>query len=157
VRLLTVAAPGGAAARDAVSPALRAWTKGLDIRLRFLNIGIEERVLDLPPGSAEAAGVAVERDLASFRPDVLLLHGGGDAALGAALAAARAGIPVVRSAAGRRDGAAADAERAADRLAAALLAADAPARDALAAEGLRGEPFSPEAAVQAVLRLPREA
>ena len=161
MRLLTATAPGGEEARRAASVALEAWTRGLDIRLRFLNIGIEETVLVLPDASgpgepAAAALLASEEAIARCRPAVLLLHGGGTAALAAAVSAAKAGVPVVRTGAGRRDGPTADEERAADRLAAVRLAAEEGLRS-LRDEGLPAEPFTPEAAVRAVLRLQREA
>jgi UDP-N-acetylglucosamine 2-epimerase len=155
LRLLTVVAPGGEDSRAAVSTALAAWTRGLDIRLRFLNIGVEEEVLALPvPGNALAA---VEEALARRRPAVVLLHGGGPAALAAAVSAGKAGVPVVRTAAGLREGASGDEERAADRLSASLLARDGGGLRALAAEGLAAEAFTPEAAVRAVIRLQRDS
>jgi hypothetical protein len=160
VRLLTVVAPEGAAAAAAPSEALAAWTRGLDIRLRFLNIGVEETVLAPPEPAAGAPAAAalaeVERAVDRLEPSVLLLHGRGPVALAAALSAAKAGVPVVRTAAGLRDGPAGDEDRAADRLAAARLAPGAAALEALGAEGLDGTEFTPEAAVRAVLRLQRE-
>jgi hypothetical protein len=161
VRLLTVVAPGGDEARRSVSVALDAWTRGLDIRLRFLNIGIEETVLVLPapvgPGEPSATALRMaEEAIDRAEPAVVLLHGGGPAALAAAVSAAKAGVPVVRTGAGGRAGLAADEERAADRLTAVRLAAEG-ALAALRDEGLPGEPFTPEAAVRAVLRLQREA
>jgi UDP-N-acetylglucosamine 2-epimerase len=162
VRLLTVVAPGGGAAREAVSAALSAWTRGLDIRLRFLNIGIEETVLELDgaagPGEPAAAALAsVERALRRAAPAAVLLHGRGPAALAAAVSAAKAGVPVVRTGAGARDGPGADEDRAADRLGAVLLAAGPAALEALRAEGLAAEPFTPDAAVRAVVRIQRES
>ena len=154
MKLLTVVAPGGEGTRAAVSVALAAWTRGLDIRLRFLNIGVEEEVLFLP--GRGTALEAVEAALVRHRPAVVLLHGTGPAALAAAISSSKAGVPVVRTAAGIRDGEPGDEDRAADRLAAALLAAGPASVAALAAEGLAGEPFTPEAAVRAVIRLHRE-
>ena len=154
MRLLTVVAPGGEGTRATVSAALAAWTRGLDIRLRFLNIGVEEEALAVP-APAEALA-AVEAALLRVRPAVVLLHGTGPAALAAAVSAAKSAVPFVRTAAGIRDGAAADEDRAADRLAAALLAPGPGELEALAAEGLAGERFTPEAAVRAVIRLHRE-
>ncbi|HEU4394352.1 MAG TPA: UDP-N-acetylglucosamine 2-epimerase [Planctomycetota bacterium] len=161
MKLLTVVAPGGEEARRAVSVALGAWTRGLDIRLRFLNIGFEERVVVLeatkgPGEPAAAALLASERAIDREKPAVVLLHGGGPAALAAAVSAAKAGVPVVRTAAGDRRGPGADEERAADRLATVRLAPEE-ALAALRDEGLDGEPFTPEAAVRAALRIQREA
>ena len=161
MRLLTVVAPGGDEARAEVSGALVSWTRGLDIRLRFLNIGVEESVVVLegaPPGEPPGAALAsVEEALWRSRPAVLLLHGRGPAALAACVSAGKAGVPVVRTAGGLRDGATADEDRAADRLSAALLAPGPAALAALAGEGLPGEPYAPEAAVRAVIRLQRES
>lgn len=161
MRLLTVVAPGGARTRAAVSGALAAWTRGLDIRLRFLNIGVEESVVELAgagPGEPPAPALAsVEEAIGRHRPAVVLLHGRGAEALAACVSAAKAGVPVVRTAAGLRDGASSDEDRAADRLAAALLAPGAAEAAALEAEGLECEAFSPEAAVRAVIRVQRES
>jgi hypothetical protein len=154
VNLLTLVAPGGEGHRAAVSAALAAWTRGLDIRLRFLNIGVEEEVLVLAAG--DGAPAAVEAALLRRRPGVVLLHGRGPSALAAAIAASKAGVPLVRTAAGGRDGAAGDEDRAADRLCQARLSTEGEALAALEAEGLPGEPFTPEAAVRAVIRLHRE-
>lgn len=155
-------APGGAETREAVSAALGDWTRGLDIRLRFLNIGVEESILVLdaaaaPGGPAPAALEAVEAAVERHRPAVVLLHGRGAGALAAAITGAKAGVPVVRTAAGLRDGAGADEDRAADRLASALLAPGPGPLAALEAEGLRAEPYTPEATVKAVIRLQRES
>ncbi len=161
MRLLTLVAPGGEEARRRVSEALAAWNRGLDIRLRFLNLVVEESVRVLPeaaPGADALAGALGGAEEAVLReaPAVVLLHGRGPAAVAAALAVVKAGLPLVRSAAGRRDGRGADEERAADRLCAARLAEEDGDLGALAAEGLAGVPFSPEAALRAVMRLQRE-
>lgn len=162
MRLLTVVAPGGAATRAALSEALGAWTRGLDIRLRFLDMGVEESVLvlDGPEGPRAPAGPAleaVERVLARDRPTVVVLHGRGPAALAATVTAGKAGIPLVRVGAGLRDGPSADEDRAVDRLATVRLAAGEAGLEALRSEGLPAEPYTPEAAVRAVIRLHREA
>jgi UDP-N-acetylglucosamine 2-epimerase len=160
VRLLTLVAPGGDGTRAALSGALAAWTRGLDIRLRFLEMGVEETVLALDAGEgrdAAAALASVERALARERPSVAVLHGRGPAALAAAVTASKAGLPLVRVGAGLRDGASADEDRAADRLASERFAAGEAALEALRAEGLSAEAWSPEAAVRAVIRLHREA
>ena len=153
MKLLTLVAPGGDEARRTVSGALAEWTRGLDIRLRFLNIGVEEAVVVL---AGDALGVA-EAALLRERPAAALLHGRGPLAMAAAISVSKAGVPLVRTGAGRRDGEFSDGERAADRLGTALLAEAAADLAALAAEGLAGEPFSPGAAVKAVIRINREA
>ena len=161
MRILTVVAPGGGEMRESVSLAVNAWTRGLDIRLRFLNIGLEETVLVLPsgrgPAEPAAAGLeAVEQAISRLRPGAVLLHGGGPAALAAAVTAAKAGVPVVRTGAGRRDGPDGDAERAADRLATVRASADAAALAVLRDEGLDGTEGSPEEVVKALVRVVRE-
>lgn len=170
MRLLTVVAPGGEARQGAVSAALAAWNRALDIRLRFLHIGVEEAVLVLVsvPGPGEPAASSlgeVERAIERERPAMVLLHGGGPGALAAAVTSAKAGIPVVRTGAGRREGPHADEERAADRLAAGCLADDGAAMAALRGEGLGersgetgppADPGSAERVVKAVIRILRD-
>lgn len=162
MRLVTFVAPGGGEARRAVSEAVAAWNRGLDIRLRFLNLAVEEAVVEVPAPAgdgqpADGALAASEDAIRRESPAVVLLHGGGPAALAAALSAAKAGIPLVRTGAGRREGRWVDEERAADRLCAARLAASPGNLAVLAAEGLAGDAFSPEAALRAVTRLQRDS
>ncbi|MCK6480620.1 MAG: hypothetical protein L6R43_10855 [Planctomycetes bacterium] len=159
MRILVLAAPGGEEARAAAAAAVAAWNRALDIRLRFLDLVIEEAAVALgPPEGVPAEGhPGAAEALRRERPSVALLHGRGPAALAAAVSAGRAGVPLVRTAAGLRDGPDADADRAADRLAAALLAPSGEALAVLAAEGLAAEPFSAEAAVKALIRLRRES
>ena len=158
MRILVLAAPGEAEARAAVSAAVGAWNRGLDIRLRFLDIGLEEILLELPdPAGDPGAGLlVVEEAILRAGPAGALLHGRGPAALAAAVSLAKAGVPLVRTAAGLRDGPFADADRAADRLSAVRLAPTPAALAALSAEGLEAEPFAADAAVKAVIRLRRE-
>jgi alkyl hydroperoxide reductase subunit AhpF len=138
MRVLRVHAPGtprGLAER--VGRAIVEFNQGLDIRLRFLAIGIEETVIDAESAAAAADGVAAE--LARRQPDAVVVLGDGPAALAAAACAARAGRAVVRVGAGRRDGALADESRAIDRLAALHLVHGAAAAKALDEEGLTAQ------------------
>ena len=52
MKVLRVHAAGGSRLADAVSRAVKDFNRGLDIRLRFLSIGIEESVLEV----ADAVG-----------------------------------------------------------------------------------------------------
>lgn len=170
MRILTVTVPGSGAARDSVSGALAEWNRGLDIRLRFLNIGIEEARLDLAPAEdpGEAAAAALERvesHILRERPVLVVLHGGGPAALSTAVSAAKAGVPLLRTASGIRGGEHDGEERGADRLATFRLACGREALAHLVGEGLdegSSDPGSPgeagweEAVARAILRVVRD-
>ncbi len=167
MRILTAVAAGGSDARVALSAALEAWSRGLDIRLRFLNIGIEELVVDVSadgaPGEGAAEGLAaVEAAILREKPALLVVHGGGAAALAAVITAAKSGVPSLRTAAGVRGGPEDGEERAADRLATVRLAGDAAAAARLRGEGLDAteSPADREAwgaaAAKVVLRVLRE-
>jgi UDP-N-acetylglucosamine 2-epimerase len=135
MKVLRVHAPGvpGALA-ERVGRAVADFNRGLDIRLRFLSIGIDESVIAVEgPGAADAVTASMET-----RPDVIVVLGDGAEAVAAATSASRAGIAVVRVGAGRRGGTDPDAARAVDRLAAVLLVHDAAAARALASEGAAG-------------------
>lgn len=137
MRVLRVEGPGtDPRIAEAIGAAVVAFNGALDIRLRFLAIGIEETVL--AAGEPHAAPEAVARSLSSAPFEAVVLLGDPEVAHACAAAADRAGVPVVRVGAGLRSGGAADASRAVDRIARALVALD----DA-AAEALRGEGFSP--------------
>lgn len=134
MKVLRIHAPGTSRAlAERVGSAVADFNRGLDIRLRFLSIGIDESVLDVPDAATADAAAAAEP-----RPDALVLLGDGAAAVAAATCAARAGIAVVRVGAGRRSGADPDAARAVDRLAAVLIVHDAACARALQAEGVSG-------------------
>ncbi len=170
MRLLTVVAPGGEARQAEVSRALAAWNRGLDIRLRFLNVGVEEAVLVPAAGGdarpAPGAGLEeVEGSIRRERPALVLLHGGGPLALAAAITATKAALPLVRTGAGRRPAGTEGEERAADRLSSLRLADGAAEVATLRAEGLEGaaEEVGPagsegaaERVVKAVLRVLRD-
>jgi hypothetical protein len=170
MKILTVTLPGAEGARDAVSASLADWNRGIDIRLRFLNIGIEETRLDLEPGAdiGEDCAVALERvetAIARERPVLILLHGGGAPALSVAVTAAKATVPLFRTSAGMRGGPFDGEERGADRLATVRMAAGSAALAELVEENLGegssdpGSPGSPgwEGAVaRAVVRILRE-
>ncbi len=135
MRVLRVHAPGTPpAVADAVGRAVVDFNRGLDIRLRFLSIGIEETVVEI--GDAAGAAETVSQAAGRLAPDAVVLFGDGPAALAAAAAAARSKAPLVRVGAGRRVGVDADAARAIDRLAALLVVDGAAAAAALAAENL---------------------
>jgi len=165
MKLLRVHAPGtpdGLAER--VGRAVVEFNRGLDIRLRFLSIGIEETVVDV--ASAAGAADAVAAALRERAPDLVVVFGDGPAALAAAACAARAHVVVVRAGAGRRDGPAADEARAIDRLAALHLVhgpAFAKVLEDEAAAGQRvdvgdaGDPASGERIVRALSRARRAA
>jgi len=125
MKVLRVHAPGTpTAVAAAVGRAAVEFNRGLDIRLRFLSIGIEETVLEVSDvaGAAESVSAA----MSERAPDAVVLFGDGAAALAAATCAVRGHTALVRVGAGRRDGADADSARAIDRLA-ALLIVDGPA------------------------------
>jgi UDP-N-acetylglucosamine 2-epimerase len=161
MRVLRVHAPGTPdALRRAVAEAVRAFNDELDIRLRFLSIGIEERTLDVTDAADAAARTGEALADGSF--DVVLLAGGGEAALAAAAAAVRARVPLVRAGAGTR----ADADaappgspsRGADRLASVLLPYTGEDHARLVAEGLApddptGAPEDPAAGPRIVKAL----
>ena len=163
MKVLRVHAPGASRSlAERVGAAVADFNRGLDIRLRFLSIGIDESVIEVDgAGAADAVTAAMET-----RPDVLVLLGGGAEAVAAATSASRAGIAVVRVGAGRRAGTDPDAARAIDRLAAVLIVHDAAAARALAAEGVTGlvvdvggqdDPSAAVRIVEAVSRARRSA
>ena len=117
-----------------IAASVAAFNGSLDIRLRFLAIGIEETVLDLD--DRRGAAERVTRVLADGGFSAVVLAGDAVLAQACATAASRAGVPVVRVGAGERAGDGADASRAADRLAQAHVALDAASAASLAAEGI---------------------
>lgn len=136
MRLLRVHAPGAdPRVAAAVGDAVRSFNASLDIRLRFLSIGIEETVAEVR--AAEDAATGVEDLVRRESPDLLLLLGGGEAAIAAASASLRSGVPVARAGAGVRTGAAADADRALDHLCGVLLAPGEAEASALRGEDVR--------------------
>jgi hypothetical protein len=122
------------ASATALRDAVAAFNRGLDIRLRFLSIGIEDRELEI--GEGPDAAVAAERELIAFRPDAVVLLGDGAAAVAAATVAVRHAGVVAHFGAGRRDGDAADTARAVDHLSNVLLVLDDAGDAALREEGL---------------------
>jgi len=135
MKVLRVHAAGTPSAlAAAVGRAAVEFNRGLDIRLRFLSIGIDETVLEV--GDAAAGAEAVRAAILDRSPDAVLLFGDGASALAAATSAARARTPIVRVGAGRRVGPDADAARAIDRLASLLVVDGAAAAAALEAESV---------------------
>jgi hypothetical protein len=136
MKVLRVHAPGAPRAlAEKVGRAVADFNRGLDIRLRFLSIGIDETVIDVEDAAEAADAVAAAADP---RPDAMVLLGTGAAAAAAAAWAAGAGVALVRVGAGRRTGPDPDAARAADRVAAVLLVHDGECARALRAEGVTG-------------------
>jgi hypothetical protein len=117
-----------------VSSAVDSFNRGIDIRLRFLSIEIDETVVEAP--DPESAAAVVGELVRTSRPALCVLLGHGVAALAAGAAAVRVGARLVRVGAGCRQGEGADAERAMDRLASVCLVFDEAAFAALADEGL---------------------
>jgi hypothetical protein len=164
MKVLRVHAPGAdPRLGPSIEAAVRAFNGGLDIRLRFLAIGIEEQVTEAPDAAtaAETVGGALGTGASAPGADAVLLLGGGEAAVAAASAAVRARVPVLRVGAGERTGPGADAARAVDRLSAVLLvhAADAAAalraEDAAAAVEVIGAPDDPAIGERIVRALSR--
>jgi hypothetical protein len=70
--------------------AARSFNRGLDIRLRFLDVGFEIRSLSVPrEGELPEAGL--DRLLATFSPNAALILGGGPRLLECAAVVAKAG------------------------------------------------------------------
>lgn len=162
MRVLRIHAPGtDAAVADAITGAVRAFNAALDIRLRFLAIGIEETLAarGAPVGRADTVADA----LGEAAYDAVVLLGDAEAALVCAGAVERAGVPLVRVGAGARAGREAGAARALDRLARTAVALDEAAAAALGAEGIpcvgpgAGEAQGPgELVVEALMRIRRQ-
>jgi hypothetical protein len=165
VRVLRIHAPGTPGDLAAgVGRAVVEFNRGLDIRLRFLSIGIEETVIEVADaaGSAESVALAIRTGL----PDVVVLFGEGAPALAAATIAVRERAVLVRGGAGRRDGPHADADRAIDRLATVHLVHCAAEARNLESEGCAaqaidvgaaGDPAAGERVVRALSRARRSA
>ena len=92
-----------------IGSAIASFNAALDIRLRFLAIGVDEVVLDLrgsaadvARGGADAADASerVGRALADDHFDLVVLLGGGTNGLAAATVTVRAQVPLVRVGAG---------------------------------------------------------
>ena len=165
MKVLRVEAPG--TQRDlaqSVGRAVSQFNRGLDIRLRFLSIGIEDSVIEVADAAGAADALAVT--LGAGAPDLVVLFGDGPAALAAAGVAVRSNALLVRVGAGRRGGIDADTARAIDRLAAIHLVHDAAAAAALDLEsapaqridvGDAGDPAAGERIVRALSRARRTA
>jgi len=135
MKLLRILCPGhDPAASSALRDGVAAFNRGLDIRLRFLSIGIEDREITVTDGTS--AATQVENELDAFAPDAVVLLGHGAAAVSAATLSARRPMVLARLGSGVRDGPSADAARAVDHLSAVLLVLDDACEAALRAEGL---------------------
>jgi len=135
MKLLRILCPGyDGTASDALRDAVAAFNSGLDIRLRFLAIGVEDRELVVEDGPDAAA--EVESRLDAFAPDAVVLFGNGAAAVAAATMAVRGAATLARFGAGFRAGPEADTARAVDHLATVLLVVDDTSEATLRDEGL---------------------
>jgi len=135
MRVVRLVTPGAdAALAEQVRDALQAFNRGLDIRLRFLSIFLEDEEvrLDDPESAAERTAQVLD----ASRPSVVIVHGDGTSALAAATVAARGDAVLAHLGAGARGGEDADTARAVDRLCGLLLAVGDDAVAALASEGL---------------------
>jgi hypothetical protein len=86
------------------------YNRGLDIRLRFLDVGFELRTIAVRPGEP-APALALEETLLSFRPGVVLVLGRSTRTLECAAAAAKAHLPIAFLLDGEPDGSAAAISR----------------------------------------------
>lgn len=73
--------------------AAESFNRGLDIRLRFLDVGFELRTVATRPDEPPPAPL-VEETISRFRPAVLLALGGDESVLECVAAAAKAEVPV---------------------------------------------------------------
>lgn len=140
MKILRVLAPSAEPElADHVREGVAEFNRGLDIRLRFLAIGVEdsEVVVEEPESAAEIVAEA----MAAAQPTVVLVHGDDSAALAAATIAARSDAVIAHVGAGVRsglqEGADADTARAIDHVCGLLLAIGPEAVEALAEEGLQ--------------------
>jgi hypothetical protein len=85
--------------------AAETFNRGLDIRLRFLEVGFDLRRLAVPAG-AEPPAAAFEKLVDEFRPGAALALGDGPDLLECATVAARAGVSLCVLGAESRTGAA---------------------------------------------------
>ena len=142
MKVVRVHAPGAdEAVGRSIESAVRAFNASLDIRLRFLSIGIEERVLRVADAEAAAEQVAAALAASGGGPgaDVLVLLGGSEAAVAAAAAAARSHVPVLRVGAGERTGRDADAARSVDHMASIAIVHGPACAAALRDEGVAAD------------------
>ena len=132
LRVLTPGADDGVAA--SVRDAIASFNRGLDIRLRFLSILIEDTELRVeePESAAELVGAAIEERA----PSIVVVQGDEVCALAAATVAARGDRVVAHLGAGTRPECDADTARAIDRVCGLLLPIGDAAYAALLEEGL---------------------
>jgi hypothetical protein len=152
--VLLFESPGADRVSAQFTDAADEFNRGLDIRLRFLEVGFDVHSLPVPADSAapaeELAGLLEE-----FRPGVVLALGSGTGLLECAAAAAKKDVPIAYLA----DGAPDRAARAVARLSGILVAtgeADPPAAAPGAmVENIRELPPGPEL-VRILVRSVRE-
>lgn len=107
--------PGADPAARSFREAAESFNRGLDIRLRFLDVGFELR--DVPVAAdATAAAERLAATIRSFRPGRVLVLGSGPALLECAALAAKEQVPIAFLADGTEDRSAGAIARFADLL-----------------------------------------
>ncbi len=112
--------PGADALAGDFVDAAREFNRGLDIRLRFLDVGFEIRGLSVPR-EREPPAAELDELLATFSPGAILILGGGPRLLECAAVAAKAGPSIAYLLNGEAD----RASLAIAQLAGILVAAEA--------------------------------
>jgi hypothetical protein len=111
--------------------AARDFNRGLDVRLRFLDVGFEIRSLSIPP-EGEPPAADLDALLATFSPGAVLVLGGGPRLLECAAVAAKSGRPIAYLLNGEAD----RASLAIAHLATILVAAEAGALEQTRSDAL---------------------
>lgn len=147
--------PGADALAGEFVEAAREFNRGLDIRLRFLDVGFEIRSLSIP-AAGEPPARSLDILLADFSPGAALILGRGPRLLECAAIVAKAGPPIAYL----LTGAAEPASLAIAELARILVTADAQALEQTSSGALThvlddGQPAGP-ALVDILVRSVRE-
>jgi hypothetical protein len=94
--------PGADDLAGEIGEAAAAFNRGLDIRLRFLDVGFEIHTVPVPDDAATPLAPLSEA-IEKFRPGAVLVLGRGRRLLECAAAAAKSGPPLVYLVNGERD------------------------------------------------------
>ena len=143
--------PGADELRTSFVDAAEEFNRGLDIRLRFLDVGFSLREVGVTDGD-DFAAVTFSETRGSFVPGAVLALGGGPRLLECVSAAVKAHLPVVYLAPEDADPSA----RAAARIASVLVITGSPDEwPGIDAVSLDGRPVGP-ALVDTIVRSVRE-